>query len=126
MKIYHQGNTVFSCKKVLSNIIEFILNEHKNTLETFIYKGQKKQNSYLFVVQRDDFSRVPVDLLAALGKLEFVMQLELTAGRKLAISDPEKVMQHLHKQGFYLQMPDESDKLPLAGKAPPSNTIPEL
>jgi uncharacterized protein YcgL (UPF0745 family) len=37
------------------------------------------------------------------------MELELTAERKLAREDPQKVMTNMRDQGFHLQMPsDES------------------
>jgi uncharacterized protein YcgL (UPF0745 family) len=95
-------------------------------MQTSIYKSHKKQDSYIFIEHKDDFSRVPENLLQALGKLEFVMQIELTLARKLALSDSVKVMQALEENGFYLQLPNEADPLALAGKKPPSNTIPEM
>jgi len=95
-------------------------------MQTFIYKGHKKQDTYLFIEQKDDFSRVPDDLLRVLGKLEFVMYIKLTPDRKLALSGSKHVMQELEENGFYLQMPDDADKLALASKKPPSNYIPEM
>ncbi len=95
-------------------------------MQTYIYKGHKKHQSYLFIENIDDFSRVPESLLQVLGNLEFVMQLELTVNRKLALSDPEKVIQELLEKGYYLQLPNDLDKLPLADKKPPSNYIPEV
>jgi uncharacterized protein YcgL (UPF0745 family) len=70
-----------------------------------IYKGSKKYDAYLYVEKQDDFSRVPDVLLKMMGKLEFVMTIDLRAQRKLAQADVEEVIAKLDKEGFYLQMP---------------------
>ncbi len=95
-------------------------------MNSVIYKAKKKQDSYLYVELGDDFSRVPEDLLSILGTLEFVMSLDLNADRKLARADVKKVMADLKEHGFYLQMPDEFEKLALAGAVPASNPVPKL
>ena len=76
-----------------------------------VYKSSKKQETYLFVLKRDDFSAVPEELLAFFGKPIFVMMLALKEGRKLAISDPDKVKQDLTEKGFYLQLPPPPENL---------------
>jgi len=95
-------------------------------MKTLIYKGAKKQDSYLYVEQEDDFSRVPESLLAALGKIELVMTMELSLEKKLARADVGLVINALQQDGFYLQMSDETEKLALAGKKPDSNPIPRF
>lgn len=97
-----------------------------NMMKTVIYKSLKKQDAYLYIEAEDDFSRVPEALLNALGKLEKVMALDLSAQRNLARADIKQVMSELKASGFYLQMPDESEKLPLAAKKPKSNPIPHV
>lgn len=95
-------------------------------MNSVIYKGSKKQDCYLYIVEEDDFSQVPDVLLTAMGQLELVMNLELHAEKKLAQADVLRVMSALQQDGFYLQMPAESEKLLLAGKKPVSNPIPRL
>jgi hypothetical protein len=63
---------------------------------------------YLFLPDsdREDIRQdLPDELLQITGRLEKVMQLELTPDRKLARADAKKVMTALEQQGFYLQMP---------------------
>lgn len=74
-----------------------------------IYKSIKKTNYYLFIKKCDDFSQVPDALLEMLGRLEWVMALELMPDRVLAQADPEKVIEQLNIQGFYLQIPPGKD-----------------
>ena len=76
-----------------------------------IYKSSKKDETYLFVERRDDFSRVPQALLNTFGTPLFVMVLLLKEGRELALADREKVMENLSQQGFYLQMPPPKENL---------------
>ena len=75
-----------------------------------IYKGNRKQDTYLYIEREDDFARVPEALLRMLGALEFVMTLELTEDRRLAQADPRQVRQLLVEQGYYLQMPPQDPK----------------
>lgn len=95
-------------------------------MKTVIYKGYKKQDSYLYVEQKDDFSRVPEILMTSLGKLEFVMELDLNSDKKLVQADVKQVITALEYDGFYLQLPNDSDRLLLAGMKPVSNPIPRL
>jgi len=74
-------------------------------MHCFIYKSLKKDQLYLYLNQKDDFSDVPETLLANFGKLEFVMELELTPDRKLAKEDASKIMDSLSAKGFFVQLP---------------------
>lgn len=75
------------------------------TLACVVYRGRRRDDSYLFVERRDDFSRVPDALLAMLGGVEFVMDLNLWPARRLAQSSSVEVIRQLRMQGYYLQMP---------------------
>lgn len=79
-------------------------------MDCAIYKGRKKQDAYLFVLNKDDFSAVPPSLLAMLGELEWVMDLTLSTERALAQSDPAEVRRLLMEQGYYLQLPPSTDQ----------------
>ncbi len=70
-----------------------------------IYKGNKKQDAYLYLSAKDDFSRVPDGLLKIMGRLQHVMDLELTPTRRLAQEDVDEVIRHLQEQGWFLQLP---------------------
>ncbi len=70
-----------------------------------IYKGPRKADTYLYVERENDFARVPVSLLDLLGPLQKVMDLELSADRRLAQADVDEVMAALRERGYYLQLP---------------------
>jgi uncharacterized protein YcgL (UPF0745 family) len=71
----------------------------------FVYKSLKKSDTYLFVKNKDDFTDVPEALRHMLGKLEFVMEVDLGRRDKLARIESAQVGEHLEQQGFYLQLP---------------------
>lgn len=71
----------------------------------FVYKSLKKEELYLYLDKKDDFSALPEALLQSVGKLEFVMELELTQERKLAREKSEKVLMSLQEKGFFVQLP---------------------
>lgn len=75
------------------------------TLPCVVYRGRRRDDSYLFVEKHEDFSRVPEALLKMLGGVDFVMDLELWPGRALAQASCADVMRQLREQGYFLQMP---------------------
>lgn len=77
------------------------------TSTCWIYKSPKKEEMYLYVPRQDNFEDVPELLLQKFGKPLFVMELELTADRKLARERVETVLNNLAENGFHLQMPPE-------------------
>ncbi|MGZ8095366.1 MAG: YcgL domain-containing protein [Methylosarcina sp.] len=74
-------------------------------MHCYIYKSSKKQNLYLYIRNKDDFSSVPEALFNSLGKLELIIELELTPERKLAKEDSVKVIASLNQKGYFLQLP---------------------
>ena len=78
-------------------------------MHCFIYKSLKKDYLYLYIVKRDDFSKVPDALVNSLGKMEFVMDLMLSPERKLAREDTGKVIESLKEQGFFVQLPPQKE-----------------
>lgn len=69
-----------------------------------IYKSAKKENTYLYINKKDDFSDVPEPLMTTFGKPQFVMVIKLE-GRKLALADVDRVKEALATAGYYLQIP---------------------
>lgn len=76
---------------------------------TVIYKSPRKDQTYLYVLKRDDFSAVPKALLETFGKPALVSLLDLAKRDKLAGADIDKVKLALTEQGFYLQMPPQPE-----------------
>lgn len=76
-----------------------------------IYRSRKKQGSYLYVTEKNNFSNVPKDLIKLFGSPEFVFEFELTENKKLAQSNAKDVMQHLRENGFFLQIPPPDEHI---------------
>ncbi len=74
-------------------------------MNCWIYKGSRRAETYLYLAGPDATEAVPDELLAALGTLEFVMELALDPDRTLARANPVKVIEELEQRGYYLQMP---------------------
>jgi len=70
-----------------------------------VYKSLRKADTYLFVAHEDDFSALPPELCKALGQLEKIMSLQLSAEKKLARGNAVQVLADLHETGFHLQLP---------------------
>ena len=60
-----------------------------------IYRSNHKVDTYLYLVDKDDFSVVPEDLLRVFGPPEFSFSFDLTEERKLAREDSAEVLQNL-------------------------------
>ena len=78
-------------------------------MQCLIFRCAKKQEMYLYVPFQDDeqaaIELLPEGLLKMTGRLEKVMQLNLTPERSLARADRNEVVAALNDKGFYLQMP---------------------
>ena len=70
-----------------------------------IFKGNKREEMYLFVDQKEGMKSVPEDLLATFGNLESVMIFPLTDSKKMARVKASEVLESIEKQGYFLQMP---------------------
>jgi len=70
-----------------------------------IYKSTRKDQTYLYLKNRDDFECLPEPLLQHFGTPQLVSVLNLTSDKKLAIADTQKVIHDLNTLGFYLQLP---------------------
>ena len=79
------------------------------SIQCYVYKGNKKSDTYLFTVREDDFSDVPETLLVLMGDLEQVLSLVLDKSRKLANADAPTVIAQLKSQGFFLQVSADSN-----------------
>ena len=78
-------------------------------MKCFVYKSAKKADSYIYINEKDNFERIPEQLMQLFGKPEFTLEFELTKDRKLALADAKQVMRNLNEQGFYLQMPPKNN-----------------
>lgn len=70
-----------------------------------VYRSNKKEEMYLYIPVKDDFSNVPEALLKVFGEPEFSLQINLSKRKKLARVSIDEVRQKLAEDGFYLQMP---------------------
>ncbi|MDR0219421.1 MAG: YcgL domain-containing protein [Enterobacteriaceae bacterium] len=76
-----------------------------------IYRSPKREQTYLYVEKKGDFSRVPEELLKTFGEPQLSMVIALSERKKLANADIEKVKAALVEQGFYLQIPPPVESL---------------
>ncbi|MCV2885100.1 YcgL domain-containing protein [Aestuariibacter sp. AA17] len=76
-----------------------------------VYKSSRKDETYLYLAKKDDFSSVPEPLLATFGKPIFVMLLPLMKVDKLAQVDKQKLIDEVQEKGFYLQIPPPKENL---------------
>ncbi|MBT2747745.1 MULTISPECIES: YcgL domain-containing protein [unclassified Lysobacter] len=74
-------------------------------MQAYVYKSLRKADTYVYLSARDDFERLPEPVRAQLGSLQFVLEVELSAQRKLARADAAAVRENLRTRGFHLQFP---------------------
>lgn len=71
----------------------------------FIYKTEKWDGMYLYVLEEDDFSEVSEEIMRKFPHPELVFELALSPERALAREDVKKVLKNLQTLGFHLQLP---------------------
>lgn len=79
-----------------------------------VYKSLKRADTYVYLARRDDFASVPEPLRASLGRLQHVLDVELTPERKLAREDAAAVRANLAARGFHLQFPPSDAADPMS------------
>ena len=72
-----------------------------------IYRSNRKLDTYLYLLDKDDFSVIPEDLLRVFGPPEFSFSFDLTVERELAKEDAGEVLENLEAQGYHLQLQDD-------------------
>ncbi|MGN7727285.1 YcgL domain-containing protein [Luteimonas sp. 22616] len=83
-------------------------------MHAYVYKSLRKADTYVYLAARDDFERLPGELRAQLGALEFVLDVALTPERRLAREDAATVRENLVVRGFHLQLPPKLDVDPMS------------
>ena len=73
----------------------------------FIYRSERKADTYLYLLEKDDFSLIPEELLTVFGEPEFSFQFELTPQRALAKEESVTVYENLKQQGYHLQIAED-------------------
>ena len=76
-----------------------------------IFKGDKKEEMYLYVDEKEGLQKVPGDLLASFGRIESVMVLPMNQEKKLARVKASDVLRGIKKEGYFLQMPPSLEAL---------------
>lgn len=69
-----------------------------------IYRSSRKADTYLYVLEKDDFSEVPEELMTVFGEPEFSFSFNLTSDRQLAKEDSAEVLANLKEKGYHLQL----------------------
>ena len=78
----------------------------QRVMHAYVYKSLRKPDTYLYLRDKDAFELVPEAIRAPLGKLAFVLGVNLAEGQKLARADAQVVRDNLSALGFYLQAPE--------------------
>lgn len=76
-------------------------------MRCFVFKSLRKADTYVYLAGREGAGLLPPPLQAALGELQFVMELDLAPGRRLARENPDTVRENLAARGFHIQFPPE-------------------
>ena len=74
-------------------------------MHCYVYKGDNRDDHYLYLNCDIAVAEVPEALLTMLGELSLVTEFELSVDRQLPQAEAHQVMQDIENQGFYLQMP---------------------
>lgn len=93
-------------------------------MQAYVYKSQRKADTFVYLAQRDDFACLPEPLRTQMGALSFVLEVVLTPDRKLARGDAAVVRQNLASHGFHIQFPPTpgSDERAPAQRTPGERT----
>jgi hypothetical protein len=79
-------------------------------MQCYVYRSRRKQGSFLFLPEKDNFTRVPEVLLKIFGEPEFSFDFDLSVERTLMIkADSSEIRRLIGENGFFLQLPPSED-----------------
>jgi len=70
-----------------------------------VYKSDRRELMYLYVLEGEGLERVPAALMKTFGNPTFVLNALLTPGKVLAKEHPKVAMDHLEMHSYHLLMP---------------------
>ena len=79
-------------------------------MHCFVYRSNRKLDTYLYIIEKDKFEEIPEPLMNVFGRPEFALSFYLTPKQKLAQGNTEQVIANIKENGFHLQMPPENEE----------------
>lgn len=80
-------------------------------MNCFVYRSNQKKGMYLYLEEKDDFSKVPESLIKLLGDIDFTFEFNLSKERNLVRAETEEVLRIMSENGYFLQMPPPKSEL---------------
>ncbi len=80
-------------------------------MNCYIYRSNQQKGMYLYLEEKDNFSKVPESLLKLLGDVNFTFEFDLSKNRKLVRAEAEEVLRIMSENGYFLQMPPPKSEL---------------
>jgi len=80
-------------------------------MNCFVYRSDRQKGMFLYLVEKDDFSKVPESLLTLIGEATFSFEFDLAHDRKLVRAEAQEVIRNMTENGYFLQMPPARDEL---------------
>ncbi|GAA0858181.1 YcgL domain-containing protein [Aliiglaciecola litoralis] len=77
----------------------------------YVYKSPKKQDTYLYLPRKNDFTELPDALLKMFGAPKFLTILATQKHQQIGMVDKQRLMDELTEKGFYLQLPPPVENL---------------
>ena len=74
-------------------------------MQSLVYRSTRKLDTYLYIASEEILDALPEGLDRLLGKLEFVMNVDLASREKLANADIIEVKKCIADKGYYIQLP---------------------
>lgn len=80
-------------------------------MQCYVYRSLRKPGSFLFIPEKDNFSRIPEVLTKIFGEPEFSFDFDLTPDRQLMIkAEASEVLRVMRENGFFLQLPPSEEQ----------------
>lgn len=93
-------------------------------MQVTIYRSAVKDGLYVFVQSETTIESLPLPVRKQLGlATEKAMELNLEKGQKLSNSDATEVLDAIENQGFYVQMPRDTESI--MAQISGTRTVPE-
>jgi len=94
-------------------------------MQVSVYRSSVKEGLYIYLGFETPLDDLPAPVMKQLGEPEKALEFDLTESRQLPNADAKEVLESIENQGFYIQMPADTDVETILARVSQASTLPK-
>jgi len=95
------------------------------SMQVVVYRSSLKEGMYIYMGAETSLDSIPPAVMKQFGEPEKALAFDLSETRQLPNADAKEVLASIEAQGFYIQMPAETDVEAILARVSASTSVPK-